>query len=130
MTVTSKWRGDKARAAMAEGDDRKARKLVERAAELAEMPLMLLVIVAAARFIVRRFALRPSWHARLGPGLLALALLLGAELLLAVVLQDQSLAAYVASRDPVSGTVYLAMLSVFALMPWLLGRLPGGDAPR
>ncbi len=102
----------------------------ERAAELAEMPLMLLVIVAAARFIVRRFTLRPSWHARLGPGLLALALLLGAELLLAVVLQDQSLAAYVASRDPVSGTVYLALLSVFALMPWLLGRLPGGDAPR
>ena len=45
-----------------------------------------------------------------------------AELALATVVQDQSLAAYIASRDPISGSVYLLMLGVFALMPTLLSR--------
>ena len=35
-------------------------RLGERAAELAEMPLMFVVIVFAARFVVRRFALPPN----------------------------------------------------------------------
>jgi len=43
-----------------------------------------------------------------------------AELGLAVALQSQSLADYLASQDKVSGAVYLVMLVVFALMPWLL----------
>jgi hypothetical protein len=42
-----------------------------------------------------------------------------------VALQDRSLTQYLGSRDPVSGTVYLALLAVFALMPWWLGRRPG-----
>jgi hypothetical protein len=94
----------------------------ERIAELGEMPLMLAVIVIAARFIMRRFAVPFSMAARIGTGLLALCLLLAAELLLAVVVQDRSLADYVASRDPVSGSVYLAMLVLFALMPTLVWR--------
>jgi len=96
-------------------------RLGERVAELCEMPLMFAVIVLAARFIVRRFALPPSRPALLGTGFLALGLLLAAEFLLAVSLQDRSFADYVASRDPVSGSVYLAMLLVLALMPALLG---------
>lgn len=94
----------------------------ERVSELSEMPLMFAVIVAAARFVMRRFAGPFSMAARLGTGLLALALLLAAELLLAVVLQDRTLADYVASRDPVSGSVYLAMLALFALAPALIGQ--------
>ena len=94
----------------------------ERIAELGEMPLMLAVIVIAARFIMRRFAVPFSMAARIGTGLLALCLLLAAELLLAVVVQDRSLADYVASRDPVSGSVYLAMLVLFALMPTIVWR--------
>jgi hypothetical protein len=93
----------------------------ERIAELGEMPLMFAVIVFAARFVTRRFAVARSIPARLG-------LLLAAELLLAVVLQERSLADYVASRDPVSGSVYLAMLALFALMPALVARAAGaGD---
>lgn len=92
-------------------------RLGERIAELGEMPLMLIIILIAARFVVRRFAVPPSMPARLGSGLLALVLLLAAELVLAVVVQQRSLADYVASRDPVSGGVYLAMLVLFALMP-------------
>ncbi|WP_374503160.1 hypothetical protein [Zoogloea sp.] len=98
-------------------------RLGERMAELIEMPFMLVVMVMAARFIVRRFGLPGTAPSRLGVGLLALALLLGAEVLLAVMLQDRTLGEYVASRDPVSGTVYLAMLALFAAMPLLLVRV-------
>lgn len=95
----------------------------ERVAELMEMPIMLLVIVFAARFIVRRFALPPTANTRLAVGLLALGLLLSAELLLAVMMQNRSLGEYIASRDPVSGSVYLLMLAVYATMPLILARL-------
>ncbi|GMV32083.1 MAG: hypothetical protein AMXMBFR59_42080 [Rhodanobacteraceae bacterium] len=97
-------------------------RLGERMAELGEMPLMFVVTLVAARFVVRRFAVPPSMPARFGTGLLALVLLLAAELVLAVVLQERSLADYVASRDPVSGSVYLAMLGLFAIMPVLVGQ--------
>ena len=95
-------------------------RLGVRTAELIEMPLMFLAILFAARYVVRRFALLTS--ARLATGLIALALLLTAELTLAMVIQRESLAAYIASRDPVSGSVYLLMLGVFALMPRLLSN--------
>ena len=100
-----------------------APRLGERVAELIEMPFMLLVIVVAARFITKRFALPATALVRLGAGLLALGLLIAAELLLAVAVQDRSLGEYVASRDPVSGSVYLAMLALFAAMPLVIMRL-------
>jgi hypothetical protein len=59
---------------------------------------------------------------RLFAGIVALALLVTAELLLAVSLTGASIASYVASRDPVSGTVYAVMLVLFALMPAMLRR--------
>lgn len=89
----------------------------ERVAELAEMPLMLAVTVFAARYVVRKLQLPTQRSSRLSMGLVGLSLLLSAELLLAVILQDRSLSEYIASRDPVSGSVYLALLVVFALMP-------------
>lgn len=95
----------------------------ERVAELVEMPIMFVLIVASARFIVRRFSLPGDTAARLGAGFLALALLLAAEVLLAVALQERTLGEYVASRDPVSGTVYLAMLALFAVMPLVIARV-------
>lgn len=101
-------------------------RLGERMAELSEMPLMFAVIVLAAKFIIRRYTVPPSIAARLGTGLLALALLVAAELVLAVALQDRVLAEYVASRDPVSGSVYLAMLVLLALMPAFVGQRERG----
>jgi len=47
---------------------------------------MFVVIPVAARFVVQRFALPATPPARLGTGLLALGLLVAAELLLPVVL--------------------------------------------
>ena len=99
----------------------------ERISELIEMPLMFAVIVIVARFVMRRFAVPFSIVARLGTGLLALVLLLAAELVLAVILQERSLADYVASRDPISGSVYLAMLVLFALMPFFSRQTDGAQ---
>ncbi len=98
-------------------------RLGERMAELIEMPLMFVVILLGARFIVRKYALPTRTPVRLGAGLLALGLSLAAEVLLAAVLQDRSVVDYIASRDPVSGSVYLAMLVLFALMPLILARV-------
>jgi hypothetical protein len=80
------------------------------------------VIVFAARFVVRRFSLPADTRVRLGVGLVALGLSLAAELLLAVAMAGRSVGQYLASRDPVSGSVYLVMLLFFTLLPLLLAR--------
>jgi uncharacterized transporter YbjL len=97
-------------------------RLGERWAELAEMPLMALVIYLSAGYLLKRYPEVGSPRRALGVGLAALALSVCAELGLALAIQSQSLADYIASRDKVSGSVYLAMLVVFALMPWLRVR--------
>ena len=101
-------------------------RLGDRVAELIEMPFMFIVIVLAARFITKRFALPATVLVRLSTGFLALGLLIAAELLLAVALQDRSLGEYMSSRDPVSGSVYLAMLALVAAMPLVITRLRFG----
>jgi hypothetical protein len=93
-----------------------------RWAELAEMPLMATAIYFWAGYLLRRFPDIGSAARTLATGFLALALLICAELTLTLALQSQPLADYLAGRDKVSGSVYLAMLLLFALMPWL--RLP------
>jgi hypothetical protein len=102
-------------------------RLGERTAELIEMPFMFVAIVVSARLIIWRFRLPASAMVRLGAGCLALGLLVGAEVLLAVAIQERTLSEYVASRDPVSGGVYLAMLVLFAVMPLVLARLPSAS---
>ena len=94
-------------------------RIGERWAELAEMPLMATVIFVAAGFILRRFPAICSSGRSLAAGVLALALTVCAELGLAVVLQSQTLAEFINSRDKVSGSVYIALLLVFAVMPRL-----------
>jgi len=94
-------------------------RLGERYAELAEMPFMFIAIVLAAGYVLSRFSrvgIPGSW---LLVGFIALALLVLAELLLAAVLADRSVGEYIASRDPISGSVYLGMLVLFAVMPRL-----------
>lgn len=93
-----------------------------RIAELMEMPVMLVVIVLAARWTVRRLAVPSTPRNRLGMGSIALVLLLLAELTLVLWLQGLSIREYLASRDPVSGTVYSVLLGVFAVMPLLVAR--------
>lgn len=99
-----------------------ARQLGARAAELAEAPIMLVVIFFAARWIAERFAVSSSATVRLGVGLIALACLLAVEFTVVLWLQGITLRESIANRDPVSGAVYAAGLILFALMPLLVSR--------
>jgi hypothetical protein len=94
-------------------------RIGERWAELAEMPIMGVTIFFAAGYVLQQFPAVHSASRALVVGFLALALVAFAELGLAVAFQNQTLGEYLASRDRVSGSVYLAMLIVFALMPTL-----------
>lgn len=92
-----------------------------RSAELMEIPVMLAVIYWASRRLVRRHP-ELCWRACLAAGMVALLLLVGAELGVAYALGSRSVSQYIASRDPVSGSVYLASLLVFAVAPALWSR--------
>ena len=94
-------------------------RIGERWAELAEMPIMTVVIFCSAGYILRRFPEINLPRESLLVGFLALGLSVCAEPGLATVLQDQTLVEFIASRDKVSGSVYLVVLVVFALMPRL-----------
>jgi hypothetical protein len=94
-----------------------------RLAELIETPIMFVVTILAARWIVRRFSVPPKPSSRLGMGCVGLCLMLIAEFTLVLWLQGLSISEYFASRDPVSGTVYYVMLGVFCIMPFLLPKM-------
>jgi hypothetical protein len=91
-------------------------------AELMETPILFAVTRVAAWWIVRRLAVPLTLSRRLGMGCIALGLLLVAEFTLVLWLRGLSIREYLASQDPVSGTVYYVMLGVFALMPLLVAR--------
>ena len=93
-----------------------------RMAELMEMPIMLVITFVAARWIVRRLALPSTASIRLGMGSIALGLMLVAEFTLVLWLRGLSITEYLATRDPVSGTVYYMTLGVFAIMPLFVAR--------
>ena len=93
----------------------------ERAAELVELPFMIVASFLVARALVARLRIVDT-RAALGGGLAALALLIAAELGAAFALRGLSPAGYVASRDPVSGAAYAAALLIFGLLPWLIVR--------
>ena len=94
-----------------------------RWAELVEMPFMLVAILLAARWVVRRFSVPPAAGERLGMGFLALACMLAAEFGLVLSLRGMTIGQYFATRDPVSGTAYYLALAAFALLPLALARL-------
>lgn len=97
-------------------------RLGERAAELLEMPFMFIAIFLAAGFLVRKPTFRWSANSWGWVGIVALFLMMGAEVLLGVILAGREIGEYWMNRDPVSGAVYFAMLGVFAAMPWIRSR--------
>jgi len=94
----------------------------ERTAELMEAPIMLGVIVLAARWIARRVAVPPAPPRLLGVGVVALGLLIVVEFTVVLWLRGLTIGEYFAKRDPVAGAVYIVMLGVFAVMPLLVAR--------
>ena len=93
-----------------------------RTAELMETPIMFVVTIVAARWVVRRLAIPPKGSSRLGMGCIGVGLMLVAEFTLVLWLRGLSISEYLASRDPVSVAVYYLMLGVLCIMPLLVAR--------
>jgi hypothetical protein len=100
-------------------------RLGTRVAELLEAPIMFVITIVAARWIVRRLAVPSTASSRLSMGGIALGLLLIAEFTLVLWLTGLSIREYLAGRDAVAGTVYYVMLGAFAIMPLLVARRSG-----
>jgi hypothetical protein len=96
----------------------------ERAAELLEMPLMVVIVAVAARFIVRKFA--SSIHGTsqwLQVGVTAFACMLTADVCVGVALRGMTVWQALFARDPLSGTAYYLALGFLTLAPWLFARV-------
>jgi len=93
-----------------------------RAAELLEIPIMIVASGLAARWTVRTFRdeRQPRRWARIG--VVALALLLSAEALLGAMARGVSPLRALVDKDPISGTAYYLALGVFAAFPWYWAR--------
>jgi hypothetical protein len=94
----------------------------QRTGELLEFPVMMAAMIPIAAWINRRWLKGSRAATRLGAGLVALSAMLLAELGVVLWIRGVSLGDYVADRDPVAGSVYLTMLVLFSLLPWLLSR--------
>lgn len=95
----------------------------EMAAVLAEIPVILTISWAAARWIVSR---RPALNGagrRLVMGGSAFALLMAAELLLSATLFGRAPAAFAAQLLTPPGLTGLAGQIAFGLLPWLLWQI-------
>jgi len=99
-------------------------RLGTRTAELIEAPVMFVVSLVAARWIIRILAVPPTLSQRLTMGGIGLGLMLVAEFALVSWLRGLSLREYLATRDPVAGAVYYLSLVLFAILPLLLARTP------
>ena len=96
--------------------------LGQTAGVLLEAPLMLVVMVVAARWAARRLALPASRQTRTAVGLIALGLLLVAEVLGARWFRGVSIAHFLAGFRSVPGAITLLLFVIFAAVPVLVGR--------
>lgn len=97
-------------------------RLGVRTAELMECPLMLAASILAARWIVRRLRYPAEWSRRLASGAVALGLMLLVEFTFVLWIRGLRFRQYMASRDPISGAVYLLTLGAFAVIPVFVER--------
>lgn len=98
--------------------------LGDRAAELLELPLMILVSWIVAGRVVHWFRIVNIQQA-LQVGGLAVSVLILIELTVVLTIRDLSVDDYLASRDPIAGSAYLLSLVLFAIFPALRKKFPG-----
>jgi hypothetical protein len=93
-----------------------------RAAELIETPVMLLVSALAARWILRQFPNIRGSAESLSVGLIAVVLLLAAELAVGVFLFHLSITDALVKTDPVLAVAYYCTLCLYSLLPFILRK--------
>jgi hypothetical protein len=94
-----------------------------RAAELLEMPLMLAVVAAAARYVTWRFS--NTIHSKAGwlqVGAIAFACVLCADVIVGIALRGMTVGQALFERDPLSGAAYYLALGWLAAAPWFFVR--------
>jgi S-adenosylmethionine synthetase len=96
--------------------------LGRRVAELLEMPIMLLVIWAAASWLTQRFTQNLPTQEQLSIGTLAVMGVLAADVAVGVFLREMTIAEVFLHRDTVLSVAYYGLLVLCALMPWLQAR--------
>ena len=101
-----------------------------RAAELIEMPVMIAISFLTASWLIAKLKIPFAIGARLAIGLVALALLLFAEVILIVWLQHQGLVENIKNRDPISGIAYSISLLLFAAFPLIVRRRSNANILR
>ena len=79
-------------------------------AELLETPIIIVVMVLAAWLVVKHLAVSKAAADRLSMGYIALVLMLACEFILGLWLRGLSIERYLATRDPVTSTVYYLSL--------------------
>jgi hypothetical protein len=97
-------------------------RLGDRAAELLEAPIMLVVTILAARWVIQYLSVPFTFFSRMGMGFIGLGLMLVAEFTFVLWIRRISVREYLETRDRLSGTVYYVMLGMFAVMPEIVGR--------
>jgi len=97
-------------------------RLGEAAGVLLEAPFMVLAMLAAARWTIRRFVAAPDLGTRAAVGLVALGLVLVAELAGARWLREISIGEYLAKLASPTGVISVLLFVLFALMPALVAR--------
>lgn len=91
-------------------------------AVLVEAVPMVAAMALLAPWVARLFGVPPTARARLGMGAIGLVLLLAADTLLGWLLFGRGIEALLARPSTWDGRVYLVMLLLFLLMPWLRRR--------
>lgn len=97
-------------------------KLGARAAELVEAPIMLLAITLVGRWTGRSVGTAYGAAMKLAVGVLAVVLVLGADVVVGVVLRGMTVREVVTERDRVAGIVYYALVVWAAAAPWVMSE--------
>ena len=89
---------------------------------LLEAVIMLIAMAVSVRWVIRRFRVKPTFGSTISRGLVALGILVPAELAGVVWVRRLPFPEYLASFATGSGLVSLLMLLFFAAMPTLVTR--------
>ena len=89
---------------------------------LVEAVIMLIAMAVSARWVIRRFHVKATFGSTISMGLVALGILVPAELVGVVWVRGFSLTEYLASFATAPGLVSLLMFLLFAAMPTIAAR--------
>jgi hypothetical protein len=90
------------------------------AALLFESVIMLMAMIVSSRWVIRRFDVGSTFGSTIAIGLVALAILVPAEMAGVLWVRGLSLQEYLASFATASGLISLVMFLLFAAMPTLV----------